>query len=96
MTSILRNSSLLSILAIGILSLLGYYFWTSLTDPTSKFLLLSVVIIVLIGICIFNIFDKVKKAKNVYDKVLTALIGNILLNILFIVALYFIVITFIK
>lgn len=95
MTNILRNSSLLSILAIGILSLLGYYFWTNLTDLTSKFLLLSSVFVVLIGIFIFYIFDKVKKAKNVYDKVLTALIGNILLNLLFIVALYFIVITFI-
>ena len=96
MTKFIRFSGILSMLMIGIVSIIGYFFLANRGNTEVKHAMLSLVFITFIGICIFGIFAGVKKAKSVYDKVLTALIGNILLNILFIVALYFIVITFIK
>lgn len=95
MTKIFRYSSVLSILVIGIVSIIGYFFLANFENTEVNHIMLSLLVITFIGICIFSIFSGVKKAKSVYDKVLTALIGNILLNILFIVALYFIVITFV-
>ncbi len=91
MTKTYRNLGFLGMLLISILSLLGFYFWTS----EVKNIFLVVVSIAIIAICLLGIFSGVNKARSAYDKALTALIGNIMLNLLFIVALYFMVITFI-
>ncbi len=92
MTKTYRNLGFLSMVLTSILSLFGYYFWTS----EGKNIFLAIASIAIIAICFLGVFASVKKARSAYDKVLTALIGNIMLNLLFIVALYFVVITFIR
>lgn len=83
-------------LVINIFSIIGYFFLANRGNTELKQLMLSLVILSIIGICIAAIFKGIKNAISVYDKVLAGLIGNILLNILCIVALYFIVIAFVK
>ena len=83
-------------MTIGVISLLGYFLIPSLGYGEFKYISLPILFIASIGICIYVIFFSIKNAKSVYDKVLTGLIGNIALNLLFIIALYFVVTAFLK
>lgn len=83
-------------LTIGVISLLGYFLFSSLGYGEVKYIVLPILFITFIGMCIYAIFFGIKNAKSVYNKVLTGLIGNIALNLLFIIALYFVVTAFLK
>jgi len=96
MTGIFQNKGFLSILSIGVIAILGYFFFTSLGYGEFKYIMLPIFFIAFIGMCIYAIFFGIKNARTVYDKVLTGLIGNIALNLLFLIALYFVVTAFLR
>lgn len=83
-------------LIIGILSLLAYFIFARPGFSESKNILITILSVIVVVYSIFGILSSIKKARSVYDKVLTALIGNIVLNILFIIVLYFVVISLVK
>jgi hypothetical protein len=87
------NKFFLTTLIIMIISIIIYYFWTSLKLPKSEFIIVILIGILFFGISFAGIFAGIKESKSVRKKILAGLFGNIILNVLFLIALFYVVLT---
>ena len=85
------NKHLLTIQILIIISIITYFYWASLGLTISNYLMIAMIGIVFIGINFAGIFTAISDAKNIKQKFLTGLVGNIILNVLFLGALIYVV-----
>lgn len=85
------NKHLLTFQISIIIGIISYFYWASLGLTVSNYLIIAIIGIVFFGINFAGIFAAIKDAKNIKQKFLTGLVGNIILNVLFLAALFYVV-----
>jgi len=78
---------------IMIITIIGYYFWTVFGLIESKYLIISLIVIAFFRISFAGILASIKDAKSIKKKFIAGLIGNVILNTLFLIALFYVILT---
>ncbi len=93
MIKLTAHRRFLVLLVSVIIFIITYALWTVQGHIESKYINVAFVGIVFFGFSFAGVFAGIKEAKNMEKKLLTGLIGNVILNVLFLAALFYVVLT---
>ena len=93
MVKITADKLFLTILIITIITLITNYFWTALVHAESKYIIVALITVAFLGFSFAGVFAGISEAKSIKKKFLAGLIGNITLTVLFLIALFYVVLT---
>lgn len=93
MIKITADRLFLAILILVIISIIAYCLWSVFGLVESKYIIIAFIGIAFFGISFAGVFAGISDAKSVKQKFLSGLIGNIILNVLFLIALFYVVLT---